>query len=260
MTGVDARYVAAKSALRDIELSPEAFARALRRCPDARSVNDLYLAQAVLEKSPTAIAHLHKKIWPAVERALRAQKLSNADVEELSASVFESVVFGKGGYPPKLIQYVARGALDSWAVAVGVRAAIDHLRASNKFDAGDDALEQRVDLAASAVDTSLLKTQFVKPFREAFHEALGKLDDKERLLLRQQYLDGMSGQDLCRVHGVHRATLQRWLADARLSLLTHLKALLAQKMAVSASEAGEVFDLIHSRLDLSLSMLLRDDA
>src|SRR5262249_41683920 len=79
------------------------------------------------------------------------------------------------------------------------------------------------------------KRVYRREFELAFREAVQSLSDRERILVRQHFLDGVSVNDLGRLYRVHRATAGRWLERARDALLAATRARLMARLAVPAA-------------------------
>lgn len=94
-------------------------------------------------------------------------------------------------------------------------------------------------------------------FKRAFHAAVEALDDRERLLLRQHALDGLSIDQLAALHGVHRATAARQVQAARQSVLAATQRELIRRLRLARGELASVMRLIASRLDVTLPLALR---
>jgi RNA polymerase sigma-70 factor (ECF subfamily) len=101
-----------------------------------------------------------------------------------------------------------------------------------------------------------LKAKYRAAFRAAFAEAVASLAPKERNLLRMHLLGGVTLEQLASVHGVHRASIVRWLKDAREAVLSKTKAALARTLDVRADELESLHALAESRLDASIERLL----
>jgi RNA polymerase sigma-70 factor (ECF subfamily) len=93
--------------------------------------------------------------------------------------------------------------------------------------------------------------------RGAFATALADLPRRERTILRQYHVDGLSIDELARLHGIHRATSARWIAAARADLVQRVRGHLRAALSLDDRELDSVIGLVRSRLDLSLSRLLR---
>jgi RNA polymerase sigma-70 factor (ECF subfamily) len=82
------------------------------------------------------------------------------------------------------------------------------------------------------------------------------LSSRERNLLRYHYIDGLTGDEIAGLHGTHRATVVRWLARARETLLTTTREHLLARVAVDPKEFASIARLVQSQLDFSIRTLL----
>ncbi|MFC1610733.1 transcriptional regulator, partial [Myxococcota bacterium] len=85
------------------------------------------------------------------------------------------------------------------------------------------------------------------------------LSAKDRNLLRQSLLDGLSIDQLGAIYRVHRATAARWLAGARERVLKETLSALRQRLKIDEAEFKSLINLVRSQLDLSLARLLDKD-
>jgi RNA polymerase sigma-70 factor (ECF subfamily) len=85
---------------------------------------------------------------------------------------------------------------------------------------------------------------------------LGRLSDRQRTILRQQLLDGLSIDEIGALYRIHRATAARWLEQARQQVLENTRALLLERLQVRPQELDSIIRLIRSRLEVSLRQLV----
>ena len=79
---------------------------------------------------------------------------------------------------------------------------------------------------------------------------------RERLILRQRYIDQLNLDEVGALHGVHRITVMRWLARIEKTLLREIRRSLMARLRLAESEVEHLVDDARSRLDLSLRGLL----
>jgi RNA polymerase sigma-70 factor (ECF subfamily) len=117
------------------------------------------------------------------------------------------------------------------------------------------AAEGRV--ASGDAELSIIKRRYREGFESALREALDSLDDRERMLLRMNVVDGLSFDRIAKVYRVTQPTVSRWVARARDRVLTETRRLLRERMLLSESEFESLAGLVVSQLDLTVSHLLR---
>jgi RNA polymerase sigma-70 factor, ECF subfamily len=156
--------------------------------------------------------------------------------------------------PAKLATYAGRGPLASWVASIAARVARKRL-ANEQRRAPDD--ESLGDLAADDdPELAYLKTAYRDAFAAAVTDALAELTVRERNLLRQHHLDGLTLDELAVLYDVHRATIARWLAAARDQIVAGSRTLLASRIAIDPEELESIVRLVESQVQLSLRRLL----
>ena len=121
---------------------------------------------------------------------------------------------------------------------------------------GDEALAELA--SGDDPEVAALRAAAGDQLRAAFAAALAALAPRERTLLRQHHLDGVSLDRLAATHGVHRATVARWLAAARQAVADGTRDELMARLGLGTGEVASVVRLAQSQLDLSLRRHLHD--
>jgi len=223
--------------------------------PDGRAA-DLYLAAACAAGDPAAVARLDASLAERVRPALARLGLPASDDDEIVQRLRIALFTPAADGVPGIAGYSGRGALRAYVRAIAVKLALKRLeRERPPAPQDEDALA----LLPAAEDTPalrLLKDRCRGEVRRAFEEALAALTPRGRNLLRQQYLDGLTIDDLARLYGVHRATAARWVESARTALFQGIRRHFRNTLGLGAAELDSVVGLVQSRLDLSLSRLL----
>ncbi|RYE85061.1 MAG: hypothetical protein EOO75_17385 [Myxococcales bacterium] len=104
---------------------------------------------------------------------------------------------------------------------------------------------------------SFLKESYRAAFRESFQRALDSLPSRDQLLLRQHTLDGLGLDQLAAQHQVHRATVARWLASARETLVLRSRRHFFAAIELPPGEGDSVLRLVESRLDETIRRRLQ---
>jgi RNA polymerase sigma-70 factor (ECF subfamily) len=250
-----------------VRLDSDSFVRAIAKRLDAESVarsldamwtDDLYLAVACAAGASGAIEAFEAHHGPVIARAIASACSSNAERADLGQIVRQRLLVSPAhGGVPRIATYSARGALRAWVRVVASREVSRMMpRAHREVAAGDDELAELIG-ADSDPEVAYLKRLYREEFKRAFHAAADALDARDRLLLRQHALDGLSIDQLSTLHGVHRATAARWIDAARQALLAGTQRQLIQRLRLSRSELASVMRLIQSQLDVTLPQVLR---
>jgi RNA polymerase sigma-70 factor (ECF subfamily) len=220
-------------------------------------VEDLLLAHAAGLGDVAAIGAIERAhVRGSAAGRLRGQRFSADEVAEIEQSLREHLFVAKPGEAPKIAQYAGRGELAGW---IGVSATRAALRARKKTEREVSVSESGVisrAVAEGSVELDFVKEAYRPAFKEAFHEALASLDEKERLLLKQHAVDGLGIDALGELYGVHRATAARWVAKVREAVLDRTRVAFEKRMNVGRAEFESLLRLARSQLDLSLKRVL----
>jgi RNA polymerase sigma-70 factor (ECF subfamily) len=220
---------------------------------EAANVAELYLALACARGDDRAIAAFDRAYLDVVPYALRGMKLAAATVEDIRAAVRDKLLLADGDRAPRVIEYAGRGRLRGLVQVTATRMAIDRLRADER----EQPLPDDRELAAPGdLELSLIKAQYRDAFAAAFTAAVGELSQRDRNLLRLHVLGGVTLEQLAQMYGVHRATVVRWLAAAREAVLDATRGRIAERLGASERELDELFELVRSRVELSVDRLL----
>jgi RNA polymerase sigma-70 factor (ECF subfamily) len=101
------------------------------------------------------------------------------------------------------------------------------------------------------------KAHYVEQFKQAFSAALRGLPARDRTLLRQHVIDGLTIDQLGALYHVHRATAARGLERARRAVLAATRARLSATLQVRTGELDSILRLIRSRIEVTLRWLGR---
>ncbi|MFO0662302.1 MAG: sigma-70 family RNA polymerase sigma factor [Polyangiaceae bacterium] len=233
----------------------EDYVREREKAPGERqgfNLPDLAVACACMHGRLDAITLLQGSYMRALDPHLRKLGLEPAAVEDVKQTLLRQLLVGQDG-PPRLAQYDGRGALGAWLRVSAVRLGLKVLRSRKRTDLlGDE--DAKLEAVASSADpeASYMKEAFREIFRQSFREALASLEPKERNIVRQSLIDGLSIDELGELYGVHRATAARWLHAAKERIMVETRARFAAKSRASQTECDSMFRMISSHLDLSI--------
>ncbi|HXU03269.1 MAG TPA: sigma-70 family RNA polymerase sigma factor [Polyangia bacterium] len=248
-----------------LDLPAEAFARCLARSVEGRgpaswetiAMEDLYLASACVAGVPGAAAAFERRYGRIIRRAVSRVLSSAADRDEAVQRTRQALLVGSAGVPPKIAQYLGHGSLESWVAVVAVRVAVSLGRS--------EGTERRVRDKAAAVLTDstnpeilCMKSELRRELEAAIEEALGRLEDRARLVLRLYLVAGMTLTAIGKTLGVSQSTVSGLLARARRSLLARVRQHLATRLKTSKSDLASIARLVASQLDISISRVLAD--
>ncbi len=265
---------AARIAWPEIALEAEPFVRFVaRKLPETGPVglalaalrtDELYLTCASARGDARALARVELLCASAIDRA--AARLGAAAAQkkdEIRQRVGERLFVPRAvadgpPQPPRIADFAGRGPLDAWLQVVAVRAAVDLLQQAQGREqpAESDVIERAIG-ADAGPELAYLKQLYRGEFKAAFHEALEALSGRERTILRQHALDGLSIDRLAALYRVHRATAARWVEAARRAVLERTREALSRRLRVGPDELDSVMRVVQSQLDVTLSALLR---
>lgn len=275
-TGADAEteallgrlHAQGRAAWPDLELAREVFAAHALRHAGGRAAElaalhaaDFYLACACHARAPGASAALQSRYGAEVEAALRGRNVPLAHRDDLRQSMWEKLLVGRPGAPPKIGDYAGRGPLGGWLRVAAVRMALNFLeRARHDRLVPGVEIEEEQHPASPDPELSFLKSHYRDEVQQALREALAGLATDERNVLRLYFLDRLSIDRIAAVYGVHRATAARWVMRGREALLRGTQARLERQLGVAGAEVESILGLVRSQLDVSLSGLFRPTA
>jgi RNA polymerase sigma-70 factor (ECF subfamily) len=223
----------------------------------ALQVADLYLACACSRGDPGALAAFDARCLSVVDLALARMSAPRAVVDEVKQMVRRLLLVAEGR-PPRIVDYAGRGDLRGFVRVTAVREALHLLRRGRPelaLDTAADALGVRA--ASDDPELAYLKDLYRAEFKIAFREAMGALSDRQRNLIAQHFLDGLTLEQMAALYRVHRATVVRWLAAAREALLRGTHRAMTARLKVRPAELDSILRLIDSQLDVSIPPALR---
>ena len=247
----------ARASLDGVALDDAALVEALAGLPKAAAevsrdaVVELALGLACARGDDAALRRLERDHFDGARGALRAMKLSSDEQGEELQEVRRKLLVGD---PPKIAGYAGRGSLRGLIKVTATRAALSMRRKSGREGPGDEALLDEP--GERDPELAYLKARYRRVFREAFEEAVGALEPRERNLLRLHFLRKVTLDALATMYGVHRATIVRHLAKIRDTIERTTRAALQERLGADRREAEDVLDLIASRYDVSVERLL----
>lgn len=228
------------------------------RPADARldHVEDLLVAWAAGERVPGAIDEVARRIRTLTISHRRA-RVSDDTLEEARQRVLERMLVGSGDRPGMIRSYLGDGPLDGWLRVSLAREALSLDKRGAREAPWDDLLAP---IQATTPEASYLKQLYETTYKRAFEAAAAELPPRERSILRQHLLLGMTIDRLGELYGVHRVTASRWILSAKDALLKNTRRHLQQDLKLSLTELEGLANLVESRLELSLERILKTDA
>lgn len=224
----------------------------------ALNVTDLHLACGCALGLPAALATFEATMFRDVDSTIASMRAPAALADDIKQWLRQRLfVRADDASFPRIAEYAGSGELRTWFRVISMRAIISELRKTRREVAmSDSALDG---LAAPAADSelSLFRQRYQADFKLAFEQAVDALAPRQRNLLRQQLVDGLSVDEIAAIYRAHRVTIARWLAKARKDVWSETRKALADRLKISPSELEAALREIRSQLDLSLSRVLK---
>lgn len=231
--------------------APAAQRLSMYRFDDLRA-GELYLTIACAAGVERAIAAFEIHYLSRIAPELVRRGYDAATAADVVQAVRVRFLVGEAGRAPRIAEYDSRGSLATWIRVAAVRIAISAHRKHHRETADE------VDLTAAepSPEFELLHRRFGAEFEAAFRSTFEAFTSRERTLLRYQVIDRLGIDRIAAIYGVHRATAARWIAHARDALVDGVRRTLQTRLCVDAEELDSLLRLVHSRLELSLRLLL----
>jgi len=215
---------------------------------------DLYLAAACVAGDAAAIAYIDASLPAIVRPALARIGVPACDDDEIVQRVRVALLTRDATGACGLTGYSGRGELRAYLRAVAVRIALKRIERETAPPASDqtDLLGWIAD-ANDSPQLQMIKQRCRGDLRAAFANALATLSARERTLLRQHYVDGLTIDVLGSLHEVHRSTCARWIEAARIKVVRGVRGHLRTTLGLDDRDLESAVALVRSQLDLSLS-------
>jgi RNA polymerase sigma-70 factor (ECF subfamily) len=224
---------------------------------DTLAVEDLYLACACLAGLPRAAATFEARHGATIRGAI-GRIVAESDADEAQQQLVQSLMVGSEVSPAKIGTYAGKAPLDRWVGVSAQRAALMWLRENRaEARARDAAANEAALITIPHPEIAYMKERYRGEFEAALGEALKRLPDRDRVLLRLHLVNSVSVEKIGKMYSVSQPTASRWLAAARERLLDDIKQALGARLGTSSGELASLAGMVASRLDLSLSALLK---
>ena len=262
-------YEAGRTAWPTVPLDAEMFAAHVADRVSARSdlldeiltlhAGDLFLACACSRGIPAALAEFERVHLARIPGMVSRIDSSRAFADDVGQAIRERFLVSTRGQPSRIADYSGRGALSNWVRAIAVRTAL-HFRREQRTGGpldSDAAMQFR---GATDPELDYLKLRYRNEYEEALRAALASLDDREAVLLKLHYVDGLNIDQIGVVYGVHRSTIARWRSAIRRKILVSTREQLERRLSLTDSEFDSIVALVRSQLAFSLRSALRRPA
>ena len=160
---------------------------------DVARAPDWALASECARGSRRALAVVQAKLRRAIAPSVRKLKLGEADVESALQRVATDLFVTSPDRPAGITRYDGRGDLTGWLRVAAVRAGLKVIRVGDRHASVElEQIGERLPGAGGDPDSAYLKALYRPVFQRAFQEAFASLSPRDRTLLKQSLLDGLS--------------------------------------------------------------------
>jgi RNA polymerase sigma-70 factor (ECF subfamily) len=219
-----------------------------RGLPAAAHAGDLLLALACLRGLPEALAEFERRYADVIERVLHKRR-ADALADDVAQTVRERLLLGRDGTPPQLAGYRGAGPLRAWvAIATSTQLAMARRSEGRRREQP----EQELEVIARDPELRYLQQRYKSEVEQAVVHGLRTLGDRERVILRLQLGERLTLEQLAAMYSVDRATIARWLAKARQSLIQAIRLELRARTGAQEGTCEDLLQLVQSQLDVSV--------
>jgi RNA polymerase sigma-70 factor, ECF subfamily len=212
---------------------------------------DLYLACACALGVPEALTAFEREIMSKAPSFIAPTTTDHDIVAEAVQRLREKLLVAKDG-PPRIATYSGRGPLAGFVRVAAIRMVRDVLPAARA----------RAPLAAvlpvDDPELDFIKAKYREQFSEAIATAIAALPSRDRNLLALTLIDGLSTDAVGKIYGKDGATVRRWIAKARETVLEATRTNLQAALSASTDEVDSLIALLKSRWDVSVARHLRE--
>ena len=180
------------------------------------------------------------------------------DRDEAEQRVRHHLLVGDRDAAPALAKYPARVALARWVPVVALRIAIS----MNRTESVERRLREKAGGEAMGVSPEHLymKAELRQVLEPAVAEALGKLGDRDRMILRLYLIAGMKVRAIGTTFGMSHQAISKRLAAAREAMVADIRHTVATRLKIPKDELSSIMRFVVSQLDVNISRVLRADS
>lgn len=217
---------------------------------------DLVLAFGCARAEAWALEAFEQQVLPRARGALAKVAREPDRIRDLEQQLREHVLLARPDHPARIAEFTGDGPLASWVAVVAMRLA---LRRAQAPEAGpvEDLWESLLGRPRTPEDQAA-RRQHQEALRAAFEETARRLTVRERTLLRLHLVDGLNGEQIAALYGVHRSSVSRWVAACREQVLAGMRARLAERLGMGQASVESLVRDVQSQIDLSLSRVLAE--
>lgn len=217
--------------------------------PNSPHSEELALAEACARHDPAAIARFEASYFAELETVCRRFPALPLTLDDVKQRMREKLFLSD---PPAVGSYAGQGDLGGWVRAATLNLLLNVTARETREEPTERQFFEAVVDAAPSAEAQFLKQSCRNEFEHAFVAAMAQLTARERSLLRYAYADGLGVDEIAPVFAVHRATAARWVARARVRLVTLTRAELMTRLGVDEQDAESIVRVALSRIGTTL--------
>lgn len=217
---------------------------------------DLFLAAACARGDPAALAAFEARYLGPLPAVLGGAGVSAQDADVVAAVLREKLLVARGDNLPAISSYAGRGPLAAWVAIAAQREATSQRRHEGVLQrAHERAMAEGFDGDLDP-ELRILKNHYREDVEAAFREALTRLADRDRVLLRLALAGKLTMEAIATSYNVNATTVSRWLGRIRERLRDETVAILCERLRLNDREAVSIARLVTSQLEVSVNRLL----
>lgn len=217
---------------------------------------DLCLAFAAFCGDKEALQEFDRLQRQVLDSIYAVNRLTADQREEFHQHMRELFLVGRGGKPPRLLQYKGVGSLRGWLRVALLRNGVRFLGACDRLAAPGAPTAEDIANIDDDGERDAACAQLLGEFRSAFRASVESLSKRERRLLRQSLLCGRTVAGVAESHDAHRVTVARWMRQVRASLHKATRKRMRQRLNLDVEEFDSVLRFINSRICVTYADLL----
>lgn len=216
---------------------------------------DLFLACGCAQGDPAAMEAFEKKLLNPVAGYYATRMPDAGTADELKQALrVRLFVVTEGRTAPRITMYDGQFGLKAWLRTVAANVATSMIRPGAKAAHGD-ALDE---LRAPGPDPEInyLKQRYGGELSDAFRATLAELPERDAVVLRLYYLEGLNMDTIAGMFQVSRRTVLRNISQAKEGMFAKTRKYLVARLKLSDAEFETLMGLVRSQLDVDLADLL----
>ncbi len=213
-------------------------------------IADVYLSCACGHGNNAACLLFDRIYCAVVNDTIRSVYSGTDCMDEVLQKVREKLFVGP---PPRLLKYSGKTPLEAWIRLVAKRTALDSNREEHRRIFRDVLPCGFSDSFIDSIETDLDYSRYKALIQSAIYNAIERLPQHNRTALHLHYGAGLGIDEICRVLGVHRSTVARWIQKGQIQLRRQFHHNLKKAFTrLSARELQGILAYAVCQLDLNI--------